>query len=180
MSDLESPSALPESKKGLINPKVFLIGLPLFIVQLVVVYFVTANILLSKMPQQTVSGKESAAEESKSGEGGSEEGKGKAEIGKNIYNIEDIIVNPAGTNGQRLMLTSIGFDLPSAEQLEKFKSKEVLVKDVIISTLSAKNLAQLGNSQYRDSLKAEIKNGITTHIPQLKINSVYFSKYIIQ
>lgn len=174
MSDLENPAPLPEQKKSMINPKVFLIGLPLFIVQLVVVYFVTANILLSKMPHGAAveAGAEAKTEESKPKE--------KAEVGKNIFNIEDIIVNPAGTNGQRLMLTSIGFDLPSAEQIEKFKSKEVLVKDIVISTLSSKTLGQLSSAQYKDSIKTEIKSNIVNRLSGLKINSIYFSKYIIQ
>mgnify|MGYP001577411940 CR=1 FL=1 len=35
-----------EKKPSMINPKILMIGLPIFIVQLVAVYFITANILI--------------------------------------------------------------------------------------------------------------------------------------
>ena len=35
-----------EKKPSMFNPKVLMIGLPIFVVQLVAVYFITANILL--------------------------------------------------------------------------------------------------------------------------------------
>ena len=35
-----------EKKPSMFNPKVLMIGLPIFIVQLVAVYFITANVLL--------------------------------------------------------------------------------------------------------------------------------------
>lgn len=195
-------------KKSAINPKVFLVGLPLFIVQLVVVYFVTANILLSKFDkserkdivktenvehdslnaEEEGDGEEAAAEES-SGEESAEETSSKEEkegakssaSGSNyIYTVNDVIINPAGTNGQRLMLTSIGFDMKSEAQLKKIETKEVILKDAIISVLSRKTVSQLSNTMKRDSLKIEIIQDVKNRIPGLKINDLYFSKYIIQ
>jgi flagellar basal body-associated protein FliL len=64
--------------------------------------------------------------------------------------------------------------------MQKFKTKEILVKDIIISTLSEKNMLQLSKIEYKDSLKAELIERIETGIPKTNINSVYFSKYIIQ
>ena len=165
-----------EKKKSLsINPKIFIIGLPLFIVQLIAVYFITANILLSKVQEHT----EGQTEEPKTEE--SEKKKeNKTELGKFIYSIEDIIVNPASTEGKRLLLTSVGLDLKSEEELQSIKSKEILVKDIIVSTLSSKSLNQLSNSAYKDSLKTEIADRLKQSLPSLELNTVYLSKYIIQ
>lgn len=197
-------------KKSAINPKVFLVGLPLFIVQLVVVYFITANILLSKfdkserkdvantenVEQDSLSGAEEEGGEGEGetvkeeeGEGGHDEeassneekgAKGSAQSSNYIYTVNDVIINPAGTNGQRLMLTSIGFDMKSESQLKKIETKEVILKDAIISVLSRKTISQLSNTLKRDSLKMEIMNDVTNRIPGLKITDLYFSKYIIQ
>lgn len=177
---LEAPVAEP--KKSMINPKVFLIGLPIFVLQLIVVYFVTANILLSKIQnhQQPGSTEQAAEVESEGEENQKDTAKHQVELGKFVFSIVDIIVNPAGTNGQRLMLTDIGVDLASQEQLEVFKSKEVVVKDIIVSILSGKNLSQLSNSAYKDTLKTEITKNLVNSFPETKINNVYFSKYIIQ
>lgn len=180
---LETSPVSAEPKKSMINPKVFLIGLPVFVLQLIVVYFVTANILLSKIEnhQQPGNSEQAATEvEDDAGENQQDTAKQNVELGKYVFSIVDIIVNPAGTNGQRLMLTDIGVDLGSQEQLDAFKSKEVVVKDIIVSILSGKNLGQLSNSLYKDTLKTEITKSLLASFPKTKINNVYFSKYIIQ
>lgn len=173
-------SSLPESKKG-INPKIFLIGLPLFIVQLVVVYFVTANILLSKVqPKAPANAGHGAAAEAVQEEESSEESAEAGTMAERIFTIENIIVNPAGTQGRSLMQTSIGFELGTKEQAEELKKQDVMLKDVVISVLSSKTVPQLSNVTFKDSLKSEITKSISKKMPKMKVKNIYFSEYIIQ
>jgi flagellar FliL protein len=159
-----------EKPKKKLNMKLLFIGLPLFIIQLVAVYFITANFLMSS--NHPGSQTEEAQNELKTDES--------VELGKYVFLIEDIIVNPTDTDGKRLLLTSIGLDLKSEEAKQELKSKEVIVKDVIITSLSSKTWAQLTNSVYKDSMKNEISTKIEKLIPSIKINTVYLSKYITQ
>ena len=180
----EEKLSLPAAKSSSsINPKIFLIGLPLFIIQLIIVYFVTANILLNKgtnaNPNIDPSGFEVVQEEPTEEES-SEDVVDSVEVGKHILNIDDMIVNPAGTKGQRLMLVSLGFDVASEEELKMLEDKNVVLKDLIISTISKKTLVQLSNHDYRDSLKTELSSNVVAMFPSVKVNNVYFSKYIIQ
>jgi flagellar FliL protein len=165
---------------GNFNPKILIIGIPVFIVQLVLVYFITANFLIEKIPKDTKpeSVQVDSSKTAKSTRPETEPKK--AEIGKYIFQIEDIIVNPSDTEGKRLILTSIGFDVSEQHAIEEMKSKEVLLKDVIVSTMSSKTLVQLSNSMYKDSIKIEIFNKVNTLLPDSKLNSIYISKYIIQ
>ncbi len=162
--------------------KVLIIGLPVFIIQLVAVYFITANILLSKY--QSNAHKKAETEET-TGEGekteeGSEEGKANKDAGKFLFSIEEIIINPTGTDGKRFLLASVGFDLKKEEEKKEMEEREVLVKDAIISVLASKPLSVLNDMVYRDTLKIEIKKKLKEKLPALKVNDVYFSKYIIQ
>jgi flagellar protein FliL len=166
----------PIKKSSFFNQKAILIGLPLFIIQLVAVYFITANFLLNRVEGSTPKGAGTKTEKKDEKANASN----KVELGKFIFLIEDVIVNPAGTEGKKLLLASIGFDLSSEVEQQELKSKEVLVKDVIVSTLSSKSLEQLSDSSYRDKLKNEIGQKVINLIPDLKLNAVYFSKYIIQ
>ena len=172
---VDNPEPAELKKSSFFSQKVILIGLPLFIVQLVAVYFITANFLLNRVEGSTPNGSRANSENTSE-----KEGSNKIELGKYIFLIEDVIVNPAGTEGKKLLLASIGFDLSNEKEQNELKSKEVLVKDVIVSTLSSKSLEQLSDSSYRDKLKNEIGQKVTTLIPDLKLNAVYFSKYIIQ
>ncbi len=170
---------MEETKKGGFNPKVLLVGLPLFIVQLVVVYFVTANILLSKIQQPGDVPHEDSTEVAENDSTSKEKGEN-TEAGQFLYSMKDIIVNPAGTNGSRYLLVDLGIDFPSAEKLEEFKTKEILAKDVVISALSSKTLPQLNSIAYKDSLKSELLVKLEKDISKMEINSVYFSRFIIQ
>ena len=174
-----------KDKKGGLNMKVLIIGLPVFIVQLVAVYFITANILLSKY--QSTAHKKAQTEETAEGEakseegsGSEEEGKSKKEAGKFLFSIDEIIINPTGTDGKRFLLASVGFDLKSEAEKKEIEERQILVKDAIISVLASKNLTQLNDIEYKDTLKIQIKKKLKEKMPAMKINDVYFSKYIIQ
>ncbi len=164
------------AKSG-INKKIFIFGIPVFMVQLVAVYFITANILMKKFESKAaVGGRDSTLV----GQADTLHKKPKVELGKFIFPVDDVIVNPSGTDGKRLLLTSLGIDIRTDKMMEELKTREALVKDVIISTLSSKNVEQLNNTSYRDSLKVQIADRLTKLIPSVGINTVYFSKYIIQ
>lgn len=162
-------------KKGF-NMKFLVIGLPLFIVQLVAVYFITANILMPKIQSHG----SSVQTDSVSVEQPAEDTVNHADLGKYIYVVDDLIINPAGTDGKRLLLSSLGFDLPNEKYQTELKEKEILVKDAIISVLSSKDMNQLSNSAYRDTLRIQITQKLNRLIPNVKISNVYFSKYILQ
>lgn len=166
-----------DTKTSKFNPKVLIIGLPLFVIQLVAVYFITANMLLNK-PAPPKSG------ELPKSDGKTEkvvkEKQPQQEAGKHVASFDDIIVNPAGTNGQKLMLTSVSFDMPDEKQLQEIKEKELIVKDIIINTLSNKTLSEVSKVGYKDTLKIELANNVMNKFGKLKVNNVYFTKYIIQ
>ena len=173
----EGASASSDKDKSKLNAKVFIFGIPLFMIQLVAVYFITANVLLKKIEAKNTGEiqKDSVTSVQKDSTKKSD-----VVLGKFIYSVEDVIVNPANTDGKRLLLTSVGFDVPDKAMNDELKKKDAIVKDAIISTLSSKNINQLSNINYRDSLKTQISLKLIKQVPDVKINKVYFTKYIIQ
>lgn len=164
-----------EKKKGRFNSKVFIIGVPLFIVQLVAVYFITANLLLSQIEKNNPS--KDGSSKTKTEQVKNDK---KIEYGKYLYSLDDIIANPANTDGKRLVLASVALDLKSEDEEQKLKKREAVVRDIITSALSSKNLEQLSQNDYRDSLKIGIAQNIQKMLPDIHLNKVYFSKFIIQ
>jgi len=171
----EEKPPLPKEKKG-INIKIFLYGMPIFIVQLIAVYFITANILLKRMqtnnssailqPVENIAGEKQNAKQN--------------DFGKFVYMVDDMIVNPANTDGKKLLLSSLGFDVASDQDQKELKSKDVILKDAVISVLSSKEMEKLGSMIYRDTLRTEIIKRLNKIMPNVKINTIYFSKYILQ
>ncbi|MBK8945021.1 MAG: flagellar basal body-associated FliL family protein [Ignavibacteriae bacterium] len=190
MAEEEKKEAKSEkpAKKGF-NFKVILIGLPLFIVQLVLVYFITANFLVKSAPaanekhegenvEHAESDEAEEGEESEDSEH-SEEGDEHGKSGNQIFSIEDLIINPAGTSGQRLLLLSVGFGVSNEEKATMLKENEVVIKDMILNSMSQKSLSDLSRVELKDSLKIEIANQVNKLLPKAKIKNVYFSKYVL-
>ena len=175
----EVKSGIEDKQKSKFNPKILIFGLPLFVIQLIAVYFITANILLTKM--------ESRAEEKLINAAGNTLFEKKNEVddtnhhtfGEHIFEIQDIIVNPAYTKGEQLLLSSIAFDVPKESTMKELEKKQILVKDAVISVLSSKTIGQLGNIEYKDSLRVEISDKVHSLFSDITINKVYFSKYIL-
>lgn len=186
---------------GGFNIKGLLIGIPLFAIHTIIVYFVTANLLLNKKMEEIhkkemeldkklkVAAAVQKAKENPQGFNPSlpfdtpeelEEDEGtKREFGKYLYNIEDFTVNPAGTGGSKILLVSMAIDVPAQKYYDLLNQKQIMVKDAIISVLTSKNIPTLENIAYRDSLKLEIGRNIKSRVPGLRINNIYFSKFIL-
>ncbi|MDP2363123.1 MAG: flagellar basal body-associated FliL family protein [Ignavibacteria bacterium] len=182
----KEPPEIIKKEPSMFNPKILLIGLPIFIVQLVAVYFITANILLSGSSRSGSQKNESKTEEHTEGvvgehSGDSKEGTTSAKgTGGLIFSVDDMIVNPAQTNGKMLLLASLGLSVESEESKKSLEEKQVIVKDAIIGVLSSKNVTQLSSPTYRDTLKTEILKKLSVQMPGSKVNNIYFSKFIIQ
>jgi flagellar FliL protein len=159
-----------EGKSGGLNPKVLLIGIPLYIVQLVAVYFVTVNFFIdAKHPEdgtEVVNEDELAFADS-------------VVTGKFIFQTGDIIVNPAD-GGVRLMLINLGFDVPKEEMLTELQEKKPIVNDALITLIGKKRLRELMNVKMKPKLKEEIKEMMKKKFPEIKITEIYYNKYIIQ
>lgn len=170
-------------KKSSPVTKIILFGVPAFIVQLILVYFITANILMNKVGSGANNGHEGEATTEESADGHSddaEDGSGNSAGGQFIFSVDELLINPANTNGRRYLLTSLAFDLASEENRAKLEEKDFLVKDMVISVISSKTTAFLSDVSLRDSLRSEIENKVEGFMPDIKINKVYFSKWILQ
>jgi len=175
----EEKEEMKIEKKSSSITKIILFGVPAFIVQLILVYFITANILLNKVSSVAGSGHGEEVTEESAEEGQGEEGDGSGEAGQFVYSIEEIVVNPANTNGRQLLMASLAFDMATESGKTILETKDFLVKDMIISVLSSKNSRFLNDISLRDSLKNEISHKIEGFLPKAKINRIYFSQFIL-
>ncbi len=166
-----------EKKSSSFKSKILTIGLPAFVVEVLVIYFVTANVLMMKVDGMKKGGQNTASITTSTD---SVQNSQTSDLGKYIFTIDDVIVNPEGTDGKRLLLVSVGFDLGNEENKTELKNKEVMVKDAIISVLSGMTLPQLSALPYKDTIKVDLMDRVKRLMPDIQLNTVYLSKYIIQ
>jgi flagellar FliL protein len=163
--------------------KLIMFGVPLLLIQLVLVYFLITKVLAPAAPaaasadDKTAEGK---AGGEKGGHGSEKKGEGGESAEGSIYVVKDLIVNPAGTNGTRFLLTTIGFEVTTAEGLKEIELKDVMVRDALNTILTSKDLLTLVNMEGRESVRKEIEEKVSGMLRNGRLTNVYFSKFIIQ
>ncbi len=170
-----TPAPEGEKKKSPKMKKLLMFGIPVVVVQLVLAYFLIGRVTGTASAEKTEeAGVEETTEAPKHGE------KGAAVDSNFVFIVKDIIVNPAGTNGLRFLLTTIGLEVTSPEVLADLEKKEVQVRDALITILSSKTLGEIDRVNERDSLRVEISHKISPFVKDGTLRNVYFSKFIIQ
>jgi len=163
------PAAPAPAAQGMTPMKLVIIGVPLFLVQLAVVYFLVVKFVAPGAAAPAPAGEAAKAAEQKD-----------ASEAKSIYVVKDVIVNPAGTNGTRFLLTTVGFEINGVEREKEVEKMEVQVRDVLNTILTSKGLEDLSGNEQREALRKEILQKVGAMLPAGSLTNVYFSKFIIQ
>jgi flagellar FliL protein len=161
--DQENPENPDEKKKGGLL-KFILIPVVL-VVQAVGAYFIVFNILLQEPGQ--------ASEETPAKE------EAPLEVGQ-FYEINDIVVNPAGTAGKRFLVIEMALESGAPEVVEEAGMKEIWIRDAIISILTRKTPEELLDYAMQNALREEILETLNLKLTCGKFDKLYFKKYIMQ
>lgn len=165
--DEPKPADKEEVKKGFFNKRV-LLWLGVILIQCGLAYFIISKMI--PHPEVKTSKKPPIKEKKR---------KDKGEVGK-FYVIEDVIVNPAGTLGQRFVNITLGLECEKAALLKELGQRDVQIRDAIIGILVTKRIDQLDDLEDKKQLKKEILKKLNSIVTKGKIKNVYFSNFILQ
>ncbi|HUU27358.1 MAG TPA: flagellar basal body-associated FliL family protein [archaeon] len=175
----EAPRPSPKSKLSF--KTLILIGLPLVMVQAVLAYFLVSSYVKPRLPEA-----KPRPEEKKEQEG--RESATVEDLSNYVtFPVDDIIVNPAETGGQRYL--SVSVNIYVTKELEKIiPSLEPEIRGVIIARISRKRLDELDEFKDQQILRGEIKDDLNEIIKDyfsekfkdFKVPRVVFTKYTIQ
>ncbi len=156
------------------------VAIPVFLVQAVVAYFVASFFLVPMLlsnteaepeNETTISDSLSAEEDSLM--------HSFDEIGP-IFNVEDIIVNPAESGGERLIVLNLALELNSEDVMAECQKREPLIRDIAIGILSSLPIDSLSGSGNMEKLKAQFNSDLKRVLPPHAIKRIYFTNFIIQ
>lgn len=103
-------------------------------------------------------------------------GKGKGEI----FMVEELLVNPAGTSGTRYLSASLGLEAPNHEVAVRLEENKLRVRDLLISILSSRTVEQLTNAGERERMRLEILDRLNQMVQPDRVLAVYFVDYVLQ
>jgi flagellar FliL protein len=113
--------------------------------------------------------------------GASAEPSGKGGSGsRTMHTLDNLVLNPAQSNGTRFVMVSLAFELRSAGASETLNQREAELRDVVLRVLGSKTVDDLARLGARDSLKIELRDSVRTLLPRNTLNRVYLTQFVIQ
>jgi flagellar FliL protein len=122
-----------------------------------------------------------------------DEKKAEAEhIPMQIYNIDDVVVNPAGTSGSRYLSVSVGVEMDApkeegggghgeeAKPASPIDEKKPQLRDALIGILSAKTIDQLTSVEQKDLIRGEILDSFTKILAPARVHKIFFVDFVLQ
>ena len=128
----------------------------------------------------TTKHEETKKPESSHGKSEKEKKGGRGEAGSAVYEIEDIVVNPAGTGGSRFLSVSFGFDVQSKELADDMAAREAQVRDVLITILSSKTVSDLTDPKQKEIMRLQIKKRLSQVLNTDQLAGVFYTDFVLQ
>jgi flagellar basal body-associated protein FliL len=127
-----------------------------------------------------------AASESGEKEAGRDETAERAEGGPagafsdRIVQFEPFVVNVSGENYPRYLKLQVVFEMRSAESKAKLEERIAQVRDLTISLLSSKRLADITDFEGKALLKDDLRSQVDELLGSDSVESVMFTEFVVQ
>ena len=97
-----------------------------------------------------------------------------------MYDLGTIVVNPANTNGKRILMVEISLELNKEGLYPIIEGLEPKIKQQINDYLSAMNTQQLINVYDRDVIRANLNDLVNSVLGENSVRDLYFVRYVMQ
>jgi len=97
-----------------------------------------------------------------------------------IHILDNLVVNPAGSEGTRYLLISVALEPVDPEMVEELAARDVALRDALLSFLGARTVDELADITKREDLVKEMKVALEHEVGQDVIYRIYLPQYVIQ
>lgn len=112
-------------------------------------------------------------------EGGAHGQEGKQGGGR-IFRLDNLIVNPAGSEGSRFLMASVAFEVETDKAEAVLKERDVQVRDLVMAKLESLTMQMLTQPFARDSIKRQLGQVVGTVVGPKTHLTVYLPQFVIQ
>ncbi len=120
-----------------------------------------------------------AAQSGKSGKSEKGEKKGTPAADR-VFRIDNVIVNPAGSEGTRFLMTSVAFEVSDEVAESALKAHELELRDLVVGKLLTMTMPMLTAPHARDSLKIALAQAARQFVGPTGDIAVYLPQFVIQ
>jgi flagellar FliL protein len=94
--------------------------------------------------------------------------------------MQGLVVNPAGSAGNRYLAVSLAFESKSRSVEEEIQRKKVVVRDAVLSLLSEQTVDELADPSQRDELKSMLREETNGILRSGTVDRLYFTEFVLQ
>jgi len=122
---------------------------------------------------------EAAPEEKPEEEHGAEKGEKKA--GNTVHMMENLVLNPAGSNGTRFLMAAVAAEVKDEKVNEEMTSRDAELRDAVLRILGDHTVDQLADMAIRETLKKTVTDSLNARLAsKTAVKRVYFPQFVIQ
>lgn len=96
------------------------------------------------------------------------------------YLLEELIVNPSGTNGQRFLVVEISLELYDETHVKLIEAEKEQIKHNMLEVLSSRTVTELSKISVREQLRSELAAVTNEAIGKRSVRNLYYTKYVMQ
>lgn len=123
---------------------------------------------------------EKKGESAKGGHGEKKGGHGeKAEAGA-VHRIDNLIVNPAGSQGRRFLMMSVAIEVPDSKAEAQLREHDAQLRDAILGALEGQSINIITGLGGRDSVRAAIQRVVEPMVADAEYVHVYLPQFVLQ
>jgi len=103
-----------------------------------------------------------------------------APSGGEAHLLENLVLNPAGSNGSRFLLLSVAIETGTPAIAADMTTRDAELRDIILTSLGTKNVDQLTDISTREGIKVELQTAITARFGKASVKRLYFPQFVVQ
>ena len=122
---------------------------------------------------------EAATTDEKEEKGDGDHGEKKA--GATVHMMENLVLNPSGSNGTRFLMTAVAAEVKDEKVKEEMMGRDAELRDAALRILGVRTVEQLADMTLREALKKELVDSLNARLAsKTAIKRIYFPQFVIQ
>jgi flagellar FliL protein len=103
----------------------------------------------------------------------------KSEPGE-VFNVSDLLVNPAGTGGRRYLKAAAAIEVSDPKALKELTLRNAQVRDLLIRELSSRTLEELTDPTAKEETRQTLVDELNEIAGAGKVSNIFFTEYVVQ
>jgi flagellar FliL protein len=100
-------------------------------------------------------------------------------VKKVLFELQNVIVNPAGSQGQRFIVATVAFEVASEEVRNTLHESETQIRDGVTGVLERKTVEELLRPGARDAMRGAFAEVVAPYLKGAKVQ-VFIPQFLVQ